>query len=202
MASTKPWLVGEIQNETPRVLAVIANGSEEIEVVVTVDSLRRAGFEVTLASVEKSTQIRASRDVVIVADTLLSSLSQKDLESYHCIFIPGGGEGSKTMSNCSELIDIIKMFNESKKTIAAICAAPAKVLGKNNILGQHQVTCYPDEKLIKILGENYRSSPDVLTDGHFITAQGPAQTFNFALSIIARLGGVAKTKEVAKALLL
>ena len=51
-----------------KVLVPIADGTEEIEAVCIIDVLRRAGAEVTVASVEKELQITASRGVKIVAD--------------------------------------------------------------------------------------------------------------------------------------
>lgn len=57
---------------TPTVLVPIALGSEEIEVVVLVDVLRRAGLSVTLASVEEGLTITASRGVKLVADCLIN----------------------------------------------------------------------------------------------------------------------------------
>ena len=50
----------------------IANGTEPVEAVVPIDVLRRAGAEVTVASVEKKLQIDACRGVKIVADALIS----------------------------------------------------------------------------------------------------------------------------------
>jgi 4-methyl-5(b-hydroxyethyl)-thiazole monophosphate biosynthesis len=50
-----------------KVLVPIADGSEEIEAVCIIDVLRRAGAEVTVASVEKDLQITASRGVRIMA---------------------------------------------------------------------------------------------------------------------------------------
>lgn len=51
-----------------RVLVPIATGSEEMEAVITIDVLRRAGAEVVVASVEPSLQVQCSRGVQIVAD--------------------------------------------------------------------------------------------------------------------------------------
>ena len=44
-----------------RALVPVADGSEEIETVCIVDTLVRAGVEVTLASVTQSTSVRSVR---------------------------------------------------------------------------------------------------------------------------------------------
>jgi 4-methyl-5(b-hydroxyethyl)-thiazole monophosphate biosynthesis len=54
-----------------RVLVPIATGSEEMEAVITIDVLRRAGAEVVVASVEPSRQVSCSRGVQIVADKVV-----------------------------------------------------------------------------------------------------------------------------------
>lgn len=50
----------------------IANGTEPLEAVVTIDVLRRAGADVTVASVEKQLRVDAGHGVKIVADALIS----------------------------------------------------------------------------------------------------------------------------------
>lgn len=51
-----------------RVLVPIGTGSEEMEAVITIDVLRRAGAEVVVASVETALEVTCSRGVKIVAD--------------------------------------------------------------------------------------------------------------------------------------
>lgn len=50
----------------------IANGTEPMEAVITIDVLRRAGADVTVASVEKQLRVDAGHGVKIVADSLVS----------------------------------------------------------------------------------------------------------------------------------
>ena len=63
-----------------RVLVPIADGTEEIEAVCIIDTLRRAGAEVTVASVETqnlaSLQVTASRGVKLVADALIADCAR------------------------------------------------------------------------------------------------------------------------------
>lgn len=51
--------------DAKRVLVPIANGSEEIESVAVIDVLRRAGAQVTVASVESTTQVIFFRSVFL-----------------------------------------------------------------------------------------------------------------------------------------
>lgn len=50
----------------------IANGTEPMEAVITIDVLRRAGADVTVASVEKQLSVDAGHGIKIVADALVS----------------------------------------------------------------------------------------------------------------------------------
>lgn len=59
-------------SSSKKVLVPIADGTEPIEAVVTIDVLRRAGADVTVASVGKEKQVEASWGVKLVADALIA----------------------------------------------------------------------------------------------------------------------------------
>lgn len=58
--------------ESDQVLVPIANGTEPMEAVITIDVLRRAGADVTVASAEKDLRVEACWGIKIVADALVS----------------------------------------------------------------------------------------------------------------------------------
>ena len=62
--------------EILQVLVPIANGTEPMEAVIAVDVLRRAGADVTVASVEQQLRIEACHGVKIIADALVSDCGQ------------------------------------------------------------------------------------------------------------------------------
>lgn len=70
-------------------LVLIADGAEEMEVVIVVDVLRRGGVEVTLAGIEKDeTQaVVCSRKIKILPDTHLDKVKA---EKFDAIILPGG----------------------------------------------------------------------------------------------------------------
>ena len=63
----------------------IGTGTEEMEAVIIIDILRRAGAQVTVASVERDLQINASLKVNIIADTLISSCGE---ETFDLVVLP------------------------------------------------------------------------------------------------------------------
>jgi hypothetical protein len=68
-----------------QVLIPIANGSEEMEIIILVDVLRRAKINVVLASVEKSPNIVGSQRMTIVADKSIMGASDSN---YDLIILP------------------------------------------------------------------------------------------------------------------
>lgn len=75
----------------PTALVAVADGSEEIEFVSTVDTLARGGVKVTTASVEGRRQVNCSRGVSIVADTTIDDVHG---QTFDAIALPGGMPGA------------------------------------------------------------------------------------------------------------
>lgn len=75
------------------VLVPVGTGTEEMEAVITIDVLRRAGAAVTVASVESSKEVTCSRGVKLVADVLIGECSG---QAYDLIACPVRGRGVLT----------------------------------------------------------------------------------------------------------
>ncbi|KAL3698962.1 hypothetical protein R1sor_016984 [Riccia sorocarpa] len=180
-----------------RVLVPIANGSEDIESVVIIDVLRRAGFDVVVASVEKDLQVVASGKVKIVADTLIGDVASSDFDA---IVLPGGIPGAETLHRCSTLTKLLQKQLESKRIIAAICASPAVVLEAGGFLKGKKATAYP--RFTKDLSDQSAIDARVVIDGLVITSRGPGTTMEFALSIVEKVLGFEKVASMAEAMVL
>ena len=62
-----------------KVLVPIANGMEELEVIGIIDTLRRAGANVTVASVQEL-QITGCCETKIIADKLISACTDEEYD--------------------------------------------------------------------------------------------------------------------------
>lgn len=73
-------------------LVPVADGSEEMEAVIIIDVLRRAGVDVHVASVEPQLTVTASRGVKIEADYLIDAIDR----TYDAIVLPVRSESGST----------------------------------------------------------------------------------------------------------
>jgi 4-methyl-5(b-hydroxyethyl)-thiazole monophosphate biosynthesis len=169
--------------------------TEEIEAVCIIDTLRRGGADLTVASVGQL-QVTASRGVKIVAEARIGDCVGR---TYDCIVLPGGMPGAEHLRDSAELIGMLKKQKQAGRLYAAICAAPAVALRPHGLLDGVRATCFPAFR--DRLDPAYASDERVVVDGHCVTSQGPGTAIEFALKLVERLFGLQKADEVAAAML-
>lgn len=174
------------------ILILLADGFEEIEAVICIDILRRAGLKTITASLNEGKMVCGCHGIEIQADLELRNFSVLP----DVLILPGGTVGSKNLSRSRKVLDLIKKCVASGKIVAAICAAPAVVLSPTGILDNKKFTCYPDLKN-KLSATAVYVDKKVVVDGNIITSQGAGTAFHFALKIAEILKGV-KTADIIK----
>jgi len=181
----------------PRVLIAIANGSEDIETVAPLDILRRAGCDVTLASIHESKNCVCARKTQVVADVLLSEVVNNQ---YDALVLPGGMPGATNLHANEQLKQMFLEQRKSNRWIAAICASPAVVLHGWGLLPKN-ATAHPS--FVSKLPEGTQKTSDrVVVDEETktITSRGPGTAIEFGLKIAEVLCGKSKVEEVANPL--
>ena len=79
-----------------KVLAFFAEGTEEIECLMVVDILRRAGVSVELIAVAPDKLVKGSHQITILCDKNISELTENDFSAADLLFLPGGIPGVPT----------------------------------------------------------------------------------------------------------
>ncbi len=176
---------------TTRVLVPVADGSEEIETVTIIDVLRRAGADVTVASVD-GLQITASRGVKLVADCLIGDCRDR---KYDLVVLPGGMPGAEHLRDNAVLKEILVQQSSAGQLFGAICAAPAVVLEPHGLLRNRKATCHPGH--VQHLLDPSAADAPVVVDGNCVTSQGPGTALAFALKLVELLFGREKMETVA-----
>lgn len=170
----------------------LAEGFEEIEAVNIIDVLRRAEINVMVVSISESLQVTGSHGIKIIADQLFNSVNYELIDM---IILPGGMPGSAHLNEHLGLREQILNFNENKKLLGAICAAPL-VFGNLKILKDKNATCYPgfENQLYGaiVTHENIEVSENI------ITAKGAGVAIDFALKIVEILKGKPLSEKLAE----
>jgi 4-methyl-5(b-hydroxyethyl)-thiazole monophosphate biosynthesis len=178
-----------------KALVPLADGVEEMEAVIAIDVLRRAGWEVCAAGLKPGPVI-ASRGVKLLPDKTWDEI---DPDSFDLIVLPGGAQGTENLRRDPRVLRALQTMAQGGKIIAAVCAAPL-VLQDAGLLAGKNATCHPG--VAAKLTATARSADRVVTDGRIVTSQGAGTTFEFALALVTMIDGPAKAGEIARAIVL
>lgn len=170
----------------------MTTGTEEVEALMVVDLVRRAGIDIDMVSIDESREMTGSHNIAVKLD---KTISEVDWENTQMLILPGGLPGTNNLMACDKLTDKLKEFNEQGKLLAAICAAPS-ILGMNGILEGRRATCYPGHE-DKLLGAELVKEPVVVCD-NVITSRGLGTAIDFAAAIIGVLRSQDKADEILK----
>ncbi len=171
-------------------LIVCSDGVEETECLTTVDYCRRAGMDLTLASVGTDRMVAGSHGIRFEAEALFADL---DPAVFDGIILPGG-PGHTVLKAHEGLRQAVREFYAAGKLVAAICASPS-VLAEWGVLKGRRATVYPGMETAGA-GVDWTAEAAV-TDGHVITGQGPSKAGDFALAVIRYAAGEEAAAEVA-----
>ena len=178
-----------------KAIVCLAEGLEECEGLIVVDILRRAGVEVTTASITDSLTLTSAHGITLQADLLAA---QADYAAADMVVLPGGMPGTKNLAASALVKDTCRTFAANPaKWVAAICAAPS-ILGGLGLLQGKAATSHPafEDKLFCAEVTHARFT----RDGNIITGRGLGAAIPFALELAAVLEGREKSDAIRAAI--
>ena len=178
----------------PTVLVILADGFEEIEAFTPVDLLRRAGVEVTTASLSENRHVTGRSGITAHTDTTLTLALEG---SFDCVLLPGGA-GVKLLRADPRVPRIVNRHHAAGAWIAAICAAPAVLLDCGLLEGRRYTAHF------SVAGElpSILSGEKVFTDGRICTSRGAGTALDFGLRLVSLLVSAEKEREIGEAICL
>jgi len=162
-------------------VVLLAEGNEEMEAVITIDVLRRAGIEVTVAGIDGTGPVQCSRGVVITPDRALDELGG----DFDLVALPGGAEGARRLATANAVGELLRKHEAEQRWVAAICAAPI-ALKEHGVFRGRRMTSHPSVRAMLEDWAEY-SEHSVVEDRKLITSRGPGTAFAFALRIVGAL---------------
>ena len=179
----------------PSVLAILAEGFEEIEATAPIDLLRRAGAEVTVAALGEGIHVTGRSGITLHANTTLAALEAAGTQNYDCLLLPGG-PGVKHLRADPRVRALVLRQQAAGRWLAAICAAPT-VLHDAGLLAGRRYTAH-----FSVAAE----LPDILAgertvaDGNILTSRGAGTSVEFGLVMIEKLFSAEMAREVARSI--
>ncbi len=178
-----------------KVYEFLATGFEDIEALIPLDIMRRAGIDFKTVSITGDLYVESAHGVSIKADMLIEDA---DLSDADLIMLPGGLPGATNLNAHNGVKKAIMEQNARGKMIGAICAAPM-VLGGIGLLQDRRATCYPGfEKYLE--GAEYTHELCTV-DGNITTGEGPAAALPYAYTLLAALTDRQTADQVAEGMM-
>ena len=178
-----------------KVYEFLATGFEDIEALIPLDIMRRAGIDFKTVSITGDLYVESAHGVTMKADMLIEDADMSDAD---LIMLPGGLPGATNLNAHNGVKKAIIEQNARGKMIGAICAAPM-VLGGIGLLQGRRATCYPGfEKYLE--GAEYTHELCTV-DGNITTGEGPAAALPYAYTLLAALTDRQTADQVAEGMM-
>jgi 4-methyl-5(b-hydroxyethyl)-thiazole monophosphate biosynthesis len=171
-------MIGQMKKSA---LFLFADGVEELELIAPVDVLRRAGVEVTMASLGEGIYVQTRGGITLHVDAMLDQLNPLDFD----MLVLPGGPGVVALRQSGLIATAVKQFAPTGKPIAAICAAPL-LLHDAGLLATIRYTSHNS-----CWAELPQSIADetVVIDQNIITSRGAGTALEFGLVLVEILCG-------------
>ncbi len=172
-----------------QVVIPVADGFEDMEVIICSDILRRAGLQVALTALRPGT-VTGGRGLCLQPDRVWEDLAEAEME---LLLLPGGMAGVANLEKHVPLLELLRLRKQRGALLAAICAAPG-LLARQHLLDGRRVTAYPG--VLDPLSTQYQyEDTAVVVDGPLVTSRGPGTAMDFALTLVEHLLGPEKRQE-------
>lgn len=154
--------------ENLKVIQLVSNDFEDLELWVPVYRLREEGIQVDLVGPEKNKKYIGKYGVPAVSDYSFDEINPED---YDGILVPGGWSPD-LLRRYDKVLEMVKYFDAQKLPVGQICHA-GWVLASADILQGVNITSTPGIKDdLKNAGAIWHDV-GAIEDGHIISAQRP-----------------------------
>ncbi|MHA7875343.1 type 1 glutamine amidotransferase domain-containing protein [Roseivivax sp.] len=166
-----------------KILLIATHGFEQSELEVPRDRLREHGAVLHVASLDGK-EIKGwdgddwGRTVPV--DTGLNAVDASD---YDALVLPGGQINPDLLRVDERVIETVRAFHQSGKTIAAICHAPW-VLIEAGILKDRKATSYPSVKTDVVNAGAHWVDETAVADQGIVTSRNPGDLEAFVAKIV------------------
>ncbi len=164
-----------------KVLMLVENDFEDLELFYPFYRLKEEGWEVKVAS--SSTETKSGKR----GYTMTPDMTYEDVrvEDFSALVIPGGKSPERVRIN-SKAVEVVRGFIKAEKPIAAICHGPQLLISAGAVKGRKMSSWIGIRDDLIAAGAEYVDA-EVVVDGNFITSRMPDDLPAFCRELIKML---------------
>ena len=179
-----------------RILIVATDGFEEWELFGPREILQKRGAEVVLASLKLDpiqATVHDDPGKTIRPDIIIDDANVDDFDA---LILPGGVRNPDHLRVNSNVIALIRSFNDEGKPIGAICHAPW-LLVEADLLRGRKATSWPSIRTdLRNAGANVVDEPAV-TDDNIVTSRKPDDVEPFTAALIDLIEEIPEVETIS-----
>lgn len=175
----------------------MADGFEPVEALAVVDVLRRAKIDTVTVSIAGDRKVTGSHNIIVEADALYEDVRAQIMEA-EVVFLPGGMPGTINLKAHEGVMNVVNDFYKKQKKIAAICAAPGRILGETGLLKGKRATCHYSV-IDSLIDATFVDEP-VVVDGNIITSRGMGTAIPLGLELVRQLVDEETAAKIARSI--
>ena len=177
-------------------LVPLADGFEEMEAVIVIDVLRRAGMHVAVLGLDADRSVTGSRGVVVAHEGELTGTEDCDL-----LVLPGGAKGAERLAADARIGTLLARCERDERWVGAVCAAPM-VLAKFAAFADRSMTSHPSVRELVAAHAMRYLEDSVVVDENLITGRGPGVALQFAVRMVETTLGRQAADAVCKPMMM
>ncbi len=171
--------------EGKKIAILVTDGFEEIELTAPKQELEEYGATVHIIS--DNTRVRSWKKREWGSEFNTDrSIETAQWDEYDALILPGGVINTDRLRRNSDVVRIIKDFDNAAKLIAAICHGPQLLIEAGLVKGRNMTSHRAIATDMKNAGADYEDY-GLLVDENFITARGAEDVSAFLKKIIGIL---------------
>jgi protease I len=176
-----------------KVLVLVADDFEDVELSRPAEALSGAGHELTVAGPEAGSRLTGKRGQHTVTTDV--AIADVDPSGYDLLLLPGGYSPDKLRLE-PYAVKAVHAFDRDGKPIAAICHAGSLLIDAGVARGK-RLTSWPSIRIDLVnAGADWTDAP-LVVDGNLITSRKPDDLDEFCSCLLSTLDATAAARDAA-----
>ena len=167
-----------------RVAALAADGFEQVELVIPLRALKRAGAKVDVVSLRHGRIRGVNLHLPASRVGVDKTLDEADPGDYDGLLLPGGFINPDLLRQSAPAREFVRAFAASGKPIATLCHGPW-VLASAGLLEGRTLTSWPGIRDDLVNAGATWLDQEIVRDGNLTTSRGPQDMAAFVPAMLA-----------------